>query len=588
MSFKDEIKVTPNITDEQKKIEAQMFKLLDEYEENNSFENREFLCYLTAAIFLVYKEKYPQIAKYLLFRTKSDMSFMKNIQKEFIKFITTDTHSNQFDISAVDKDISGIKLVLDNINYSLPATEESRKLFDLPEIKKLRKQSKENLDFVDTVEEFIGSPIHNSKEFYKFQLELLKKIIEITPEKFTDERFPDQSYKELYEQSQKKYNYYIENDNFPTSLSERDIGYLEVLLNDLRSKVDNNLHFEILNRTLPIVLDDPLIKNTLLTTFKLEKSNEQSQKANGFEAIYYTLNTPFGKVEFQAQSNRAYFNATKGSAYHSGIPGKSINVKHFFELVDKNDEHTLDYYLDTLDSISADRIIHENELPQFESEQEKKAYLETSHGKDYINSKLYIDMMKHIKIKDTIDILPPYLPNSVYDKAEINYKTPRSNWKINEKKLNELLESGEIKLSTVDTNMYFLSSALSISPYMNVASSGHSSFTTVGNHNKKIVGEFSEAIRKKDSNTLLRDILVRRLENILENPKEYFDLKDDSQSAYVTRYLDLAKQHEEIASRLPKDISRKNIIHYGNRLREITSQIQAGDRSWFFIYSIAL
>lgn len=579
MSFKDEIKVTPNITDEQKKIEAQMFKLLDEYEENNSFENREFLCYLTAAIFLVYKEKYPQIAKYLLFRTKSDMSFMKNIQKEFIKFITTDTHSNQFDISAVDKDISGIKLVLDNINYSLPATEESRKLFDLPEIKKLRKQSKENLDFVDTVEEFIGSPIHNSKEFYKFQLELLKKIIEITPEKFTDERFPDQSYKELYEQSQKKYNYYIENDNFPTSLSERDIGYLEVLLNDLRSKVDNNLHFEILNRTLPIVLDDPLIKNTLLTTFKLEKSNEQSQKANGFEAIYYTLNTPFGKVEFQAQSNRAYFNATKGSAYHSGIPGKSINVKHFFELVDKNDEHTLDYYLDTLDSISADRIIHENELPQFESEQEKKAYLETSHGKDYINSKLYIDMMKHIKIKDTIDILPPYLPNSVYDKAEINYKTPRSNWKINEKKLNELLESGEIKLSTVDTNMYFLSSALSISPYMNVASSGHSSFTTVGNHNKKIVGEFSEAIRKKDSNTLLRDILVRRLENILENPKEYFDLKDDSQSAYVTRYLDLAKQHEEIASRLPKDISRKNIIHYGNRLREITSQIQAGDRS---------
>ena len=577
MNFKENIRC--NITNEQKKLTAKMFTLLDEYEKNNSFENREFLCYLTAAIFLVYKEKYPQLAKYLLFRTKSDMSFMKNIQKEFIKFITTDTQSNQFDISAVDKDISGIKLVLDNINYSLPATAESRELFGLPDIKKLRKQSKANLDFIDTVEEFISSPIHNSREFYQFQLELLKRIIEVTPKKFKDERFPNQSYEELYKQSQIQYNYYIENDNFPTSLSERDIGYLEVLLNDLRSKVDNNLHFEILNRTLPIVLDDPLIKNTLLTTFKLEKSNEQSQKANGFEAIYYTLNTPFGKVEFQAQSNRAYFNATKGSAYHSGIPGKSINVKHFFELVDKNDEHTLDYYLDTLDSISADSIIHENELPQFESAQEKKAYLETSHGKDYINSKLYIDMMKHIKIKDTIDILPPYLPNSVYDKAEINYKTPRSNWKINEKKLNELIESGEIKLSTVDTNMYFLASALSISPYMNVASSGHSSFTTVGNHNKKIVGEFSEAIRKKDSNTLLRDILVRRLENILENPEEYFDLKDEKQSAYVTRYLDLAKQHEEIASRLPKDIPRKNIIHYGNRLREITSQIQAGDRS---------
>ena len=563
MSFKENIHC--DITKEQEKLAAKMFTLLDEYEENNSFENREFLCYLTAAIFLVYKEKYPQLAKYLLFRTKSDMSFIKNIQKEFIKFITIDTQNNQFDISAVDKDISGIKLVLDNINYSLPATAESRELFGLPDIKKLRKQSKDNLDFIDTVEEFISSPFHNSRAFYEFQLELLQRIIKITPEKFTEERFP---YKELYEHAQKRYNHFLENDIFPTSASEMDIGYLKELLNDLRSKVDNNLHFKILNITLPIVLDDPLIKNTLLTTFKLEKTNKQSQKANGFEAFYYTLNTPFGKVEFQAQSNRAYFNATKGSAYHSGIPGKSINVKHFFELVDKNDEHTLDYYLEALDNTSADSIIHENELPQFKSEKEKKDYLKTSHGKDYKNSKIYIDMMKHIKIKDTMDLLPAYLPNSVYDIDKNSIKVPRSSWKINEKKLNEQIKSGNIKLSTVDTNMYFLASALSVSAYMNVASSGHSSFTTVGNHNKKIVGEFSEAIRKKDSNTLLRDILVRRLDNILKNPGKYFDLNNPDISVCINKYLDLAEQHEKIASRLPKDISKRDIIHYENRLHE--------------------
>ena len=569
MNFKESIQVPSSIKDEQQKLKSQMFALLGDYEKSNSFENREFLCYLTAAIFLVYKEKYPQLAKYLLFRTKSDMSFIKNIQKEFIKFITSDTQNSEFDISAVDKDISGIKLVLDNINYSLPETEESRILFNLPEIKELRKQSKENLDFIDRVKEFMCSPIYNSKHFYMFLLEVLQRIIEITPKKFTKERFPNSSYIELYEQAKKNYSFYLENDDFPTNIPDVDVVLLEQLLNDLHSKLDNNLHFKILNITLPIVLDDPLIKNTLLTTYKLEKTNEQSQKANGFEAIYHTLITPFGKVEFQAQSNRAYYNATKGSAYHSGIPGKSINVKYFFELKDKNDEHPLDYYLDALDSFSADKVIHKNELPQFKSEQEKKAYLEnTPHGKDYSISQPYLEMTKHIKIKDTIQILPPYLPNSVYNKSEIDYTIPRSNWKVNEEKLNELIKSGEVKLSTIDTNTYFLASALSISPYMNVASSGHSSFTTVANHNKKIVGEFSEAIRKKDSNTILRDILVRRLERILKNPEKYFDLTDENASAYVKSYLNLANQHEEIASKLPKDIARKDIIRYGNRLHK--------------------
>ena len=45
---------------EQQEIHEKFMNLLDAYQKDNSFENREFLCYLTAAIYLTYKKLFPQ------------------------------------------------------------------------------------------------------------------------------------------------------------------------------------------------------------------------------------------------------------------------------------------------------------------------------------------------------------------------------------------------------------------------------------------------------------------------------------------------------------------------------------------------
>ena len=153
--FKEKLQVdVPPIENIQKDITTSFKELLDKYEQSNSFKNREFLVYLSSAIFLVYKEKFPQIATYLLFRTKSDLSFIDNLKKEF-KNDFFDSNENFFlNQDAIEKDISGIRLVLDTIKESniSKSNENPNSLYSSPKIAELYKEGKENDRFKDKVE----------------------------------------------------------------------------------------------------------------------------------------------------------------------------------------------------------------------------------------------------------------------------------------------------------------------------------------------------------------------------------------------------------------------------------------------------
>ncbi len=530
-NFKNNLKYNYANEDQQSMIDK-FIGILDEYGKNNSYENREFLCYLTSAIYLTYKKLYPQLSIYIPFRTKSDMSCIQNIQKEFDQEKMKNIDSKKpFDDFPIIKDMSGIRIVLNDINFSLPSTPESEQLFNDPEIKTLMGNSKDdydynrrkNFDFVNKVDSYLYSPIKNAKQYFELKMELLDRIIAITPKQFKKERDPYPSFVDLLKDTQRKYQYFLENDSFPTNISVSQITNLKDLINDFRSRIDDSLHFTILEKTLPIVLEQPLIKHALHTSFKHEKD---SKKPNGFQARYDTLFTPFGPIEVQSQSNRAYYTSTKGSSYHSGMPGKSIDIKDFFELVDPNDPNDIPYYLDILDSISADKMISPYEIPEFKTENEKESFFKTPKGLAFLESEKYREMMKHIKFKETI----------------------------------------QMANCSIDTNSYLLTTALSLSPYMNVCSSGHTSSTTAAIHHKKVIGEFAEVLRKKDSNTCLRDLIIRRLEQLIDNPPE---LSDSKIAKSIHSSLQIIKQHDEIARKLPKDISIKNILSYAEKLRNI-------------------
>ena len=164
--FKDSLKVQ----EIQRKLQKEGISLLNQYEESNSFESREFLCYLTSAIYLTTKRLFPQLNIYIPFRTKSDISYIKNIKKEFPKAIMeSEDLTEDLDLSSLQKDISGIRIVLDDINDSRPAKGESAQILNDSDIQKLSPFYKENprdvscIEFIKEVEHYLYSPIKSNK-----------------------------------------------------------------------------------------------------------------------------------------------------------------------------------------------------------------------------------------------------------------------------------------------------------------------------------------------------------------------------------------------------------------------------------------
>lgn len=447
--------------------------------------------------------------------------------------------------------MSAIKIILSSINFSTPPNDNSIDLFEDEKIKKLYNKSQDNHKFIEEVEKFLKSPIKSQKEYMRLREEILARIVDpdVTPSEFENEREPHRSFEELLVSTKKKNNYYKENpEEAPIKVSSSDINNLSDLLNDLRTRINDQLHFAILDKTLPIVLSEPIITNALQTSNKYDK---HSYKKNGFEGIYYNLFTPFGPVELLSESNFGYYKDKKGSAYHSGIGNKAFNVEEYFELVDPNDDNPLSYYLDILDSISADSLISPYEIS--EEEQKDANFAKTSKGIAFLESEKYRKMMKHIKIKETMDITT----------SQVSYLKDSNKYIIREGKTKK-----------VNTNDYLISTALAYSPYMNVCSASHTSYTSASIHHKKVIGEFVEILRKRDTNTCLREMLLRRLENIIENNSIICD-KQNNLSPSMKVSLKIVKEHDEMAHKLPKDISQKNVLIYAEKLRKIQNRKQS-------------
>ena len=80
-TFKDDLKVT-ELKQYQDFYTQKTNDFIEQYTLGNSQDTKEYMCYLAAAIFLTYNELYPNLSKYIPFRTKGDASYIRNIVKE--------------------------------------------------------------------------------------------------------------------------------------------------------------------------------------------------------------------------------------------------------------------------------------------------------------------------------------------------------------------------------------------------------------------------------------------------------------------------------------------------------------------------
>ena len=202
-----------------------------------------------------------------------------------------------------------------------------------------------------------------------------------------------------------------------------------------------------------------------------------------------------------------------------------------------------------LDSFPADQIISEVELPTFKNENEKEEFYKTDFGKKYLASKKTKEYMQHIKIKDSIVFEP-----------DLTIHTDTGDYSANLEEWTTVQQPTEI-----DTDDYLLSLALSLSPYMNVCHSGHTSYSTANTQAKSLEDEFAEILRKKDSITCLRSILIERLKKVLKTieaektiTKKPESLRDNLINCYLNNI--------HLKSLLPNDVSRADIIEYAKEL----------------------
>lgn len=532
------------IEKQQEFLEDTMFSLMDSYLDKNSQEAREYLCYLTAAIYITYREKYEDLVTRIPFRTKGDISYIRNMQKETInniqnlstprksKHIDLKYLKKKFDTFPILKDIQGMTVVLDSFRRDITLPRNNC-MFKSPLIHELIQKKIAYTNRIRDIETQVTDFI-SEKKYLMIKEELLKAIIDMNYPEFTEEIFP--SYADELQTTQTRLKNGESLRNFSTSITSIQKLELDNLLEDLEYRLDDRLQYEILRETLPDILKSPLIKDVLNVTFEISKDRKNP---NGFAAQYFVLHTPFGDMELQAQPKQRFYEAKRGSAFHSGIPGKSVNIKDFFEYVNpENETVPLSDFLEELDI--PDSILDEEKYPELSS--------------------IYKEKLSRIRIKDKIEVLPSLPIHWIMemDLASNDDEGLKTKKKI-ENKISALIESGELQPVAVDVDDYLYSSAISYSACLNTCSSGHGFSANAAIHHQDIDDEFTEVLRKRDAVTCLGCLLLERLRTILRTTK-----KDD--------YYNVRK-NDSIAN-LPKIITKNEIKEYGRTLENKTNPEQ--------------
>lgn len=467
-AFRKKFKVEPDSFESIKAYKVYLTEKIMQYKEdykNATIDDvKEYMNYLAAAIFLKIKDYYPNISIYEPFRTKSNMSFNRNLNKETTnQFIEND--DLLFDDDKITGDINAITIVLDHINNTV-AMNPNYDYTDNPQIAELLEESDALSIYVKETENNIDG-ILTREEYLNYKREILNKIIQINFSEFTEERTP--SYNSELSEVEKAIS------NLSTSASyayETEVESLKNLLNDLKNKLYDKAYYTMMPELFETVINDPLIVKGLHVKSEFVKD---VRKENGFAANYYILRTPFGNIEVQLQSAKRYYEAKKGSAAHNSIPGKQLDIKNLFELTNPNDKYPLDYYLNFLDKTSASKIAYE-------------PYFGDKHSYQYKEAEKINEYLKHIKLKDYYYDNPDEQPIKI-DKFIYNH-------------------------------------ALNSSPYMGICRSAHTNFRNVDIIHRSRISAYSDILRKIDTLSCLGDIIINRLHDYIENPENGVNEKD--------------------------------------------------------------
>lgn len=416
--------------------------LITEYNKNtgkfNSPEMRNYFNNLIAVIMLEYQEAYENFDIKVPYRTKSPKSIFDKLLEYFSRddkhrVINKKDQDYELKLNEEIKDIFAMTIVSGN----MPPTFASND----PELKPLIEEKKINSLFLEEMQKFRLKIIQDEfsgveedkykydvskKEYYYYsimEIERIKSLIHPNAtaliKKYDDmlekikRKVPSSFYNRCIAlarecqnpenneriDSNKKVSalnskFLDEVDKFMSKdeiesldrlISEEDVKTVDFLeiTKDFSARLYDKLDLAILSKQIYSVFEN----SELLKKFgvKLDVSSEKEKRTEcGYVANFVYVDTPFGKIEMQLQTQHENLEGHYGYAAHTNLNGKKIKE---FELPEPGDKNKLEEFQTCVDFISPKKF-----LAQFDNTEKRRVIIQTS-GK-YQNYKSVISQVK--------------------------------------------------------------------------------------------------------------------------------------------------------------------------------------------------
>jgi hypothetical protein len=138
-----------------------------------------------------------------------------------------------------------------------------------------------------------------------------------------------------------------------TDKDTKTVDFLKILT-DFTSRIHDKLDLAILTKQVSSVFENSeLIKRFGITVDK--GSEKEKREKSGYVSNFMFLNTPFGKVELQLQTQHENMEANIGYAAHCNMPGKQI--KEIEIPKDRTDEKAMDDFRTAVEIISPKKFL---------------------------------------------------------------------------------------------------------------------------------------------------------------------------------------------------------------------------------------
>lgn len=432
------------------KVTRGFFKsLISEYDKNiKKFESPEVVNYfnnLVAAFMLEYQKSYGNFDIKVPYRIKSSKSVFDKVLDYLSrsdKHIETDENGENYKLELNEeiRDIFAMTVVSENTPPTFASND--------PEIMELIKEKKTNDLFLEVMQkyklqitknEFSGIEMpeysynSNKREYYYYcimEIERIKSLIDPRAvdlkRKYDDilEKISHEVPKNFYNRcmnlaneckssrniesidSTKKLaslntrfldevNKYLTPDEIksldkPISKKDTEVVNFFSITNDFSARLNDKLDLAVLQKQVYSVFKS----SELLKRFgiKLDISSEKQKRTpSGYVANFVYIDTPFGKIEMQLQTQHENIEGNYGYAAHTEMNGKKIKE---IELPEPGDKQKMKEFQDCVNFISPRKF-----LAQFDNTERNRIIIQKS-GK-YQNYKSVISQVKRGSSEDT-------------------------------------------------------------------------------------------------------------------------------------------------------------------------------------------